>query len=296
MANPFSGLENIGQSYLAGVQLAQQRQLRQDALAQRQEEARIRERYYQDLIDQRREAATLNAKIREENLAAKFGRFLKRTPEGDIDIVGSATAQEEAGNRNQFLETVGFAESQGVPIPGVQLTPEERKSEFFNKGRAQGIIQKTKDQMQFDRILASQGVFPMGSQTQIPADLEPFITGQAPATVFDILSGTAPTAPAPRVEVPEGMITGRVAGRDVLMRKPKVQVVKADRPNTVNILDEFGKVVATRKLTDEAYAAWEATQPPGGAPAGSGTTNVVPVGRITFDPNAPLGATFTPLK
>ena len=276
MANPFSGLENIGQSYLAGVQLAQQRQLREEALAQRQEEARIRERYYQDLIDQRREAAALNAKLRDEGLAARFGRFLKRTPEGDIDIVGSATAQEEAGNRNQFLQTVGFAESQGIKIPGVELTPAERKSEFFSRGLAEGIVQKTKDQMQFDRIMASQGVFPLGSQTQIPADLEPVITGQAPATVFDILSGTAPAAPAPRVEVPEGMIMGRVAGRDVLMRKPKVQVVKADRPNTVNVLDEFGKVIASRKLTDEAYAAWEATQPPGGAPAGGAATNAAP--------------------
>lgn len=295
MANPFSGLENIGQSYLQGVQLAQQRQAREDALAQRQEEARIRERYYQDLIDQRREAAALNAKIREEGLAAKFGRFLKRTPEGDIDIVGSATAQEEAGNRNQFLETVGFAESQGVPIPGVQLTPEERKSEFFNKGRAQGIIQKTKDQMQFDRILASQGVFPMGSQTQIPADLEPFITGQAPATIFDILSGVQPATPAQPAQLPPGLITGRLAGRDVIMRKPKAETApKIDRPHKVNIRDENGRVVETIEMSNEEYAAYKASQP-SEKPVSAGT-NAPPIGRITFDPNAPLGATFTPLK
>jgi len=295
MANPFSGLENIGQSYLQGVQLAQQRQLREEALAQRQEEARIRERYYQDLIDQRREAAALNAKIREEGLAAKFGRFLKRTPEGDIDIVGSATAQEEAGNRNQFLETVGFAESQGVPIPGVQLTPEERKSEFFNKGRAQGIIQKTKDQMQLDRILASQGVFTLDNKPQIPADLEPVITGQAPPTVFDILSGAAPSAPAQPEQLPPGMISGRLAGRDVMMRKPKAETaVKVDRPITVTIRDEDGKPLETIKMSKEEFAAYKASQP-SEKPASAGT-NTPPIGRITFDPNAPLGATFTPLK
>lgn len=278
MANPFSGLENIGQSYLAGVQLAQQRQLREEALAQRQEEARIRERYYQDLIDQRREAAALNAKLRDEGLAAKFGRFLKRTPEGDIDIVGSATAQEEAGNRNQFLETVGFAESQGVPIPGVQLTPEERKSEFFNKGRAQGIIQKTKDQMQFDRILASQGVFTLDNKPQIPADLEPVITGQAPPTVFDILSGAAPAAPAPSVELPEGMVTGRLAGRDVMMRKPKTEkAAKTDYPGKIKIETPEGEMEV--KLTAEQIAERlaKATVP-------AGATNAPVKARFQRDP------------
>ena len=87
MANPFSGLENIGQSYLQGVQLANQRQAREEAIAQRQEEARVRERYYQDLVDQRREAATLASQDRDQALAMKFGKFLKRDKSGAIDIV-----------------------------------------------------------------------------------------------------------------------------------------------------------------------------------------------------------------
>lgn len=295
MANPFSGLENIGQSYLAGVQLAQQRQAREDALAQRQEEARIRERYYQDLIDQRREAATLNAKLREEGLASKFGQYLKRTPDGEIDIVGSATAQEAAGNRNQFLETVGFAETQGISIPGVELTPEERKSQFYNRGRAQGIIEKTKNEQQFNRILASQGVFPAGDQRPIPEDLESVITGQAPGTIFDILSGAAPASAAQPTQLPSGMITGRIAGRDVMMRKPKAETpVKVDRPITVTIRDEEGKPLETIKMSKEEFAAYKASQT-SEKPASAGT-NTPPIGRITFDPNAPLGATFTPLK
>jgi hypothetical protein len=268
MANPFSGLENIGQSYLQGVQLANQRQAREEAAAQRQEEARMRGQYYQDLVNQRREAATLASQDRDQALAIKFGKFLKRDQSGAIDIVGSATAQEEAGNRNQFLETVGFAETQGIPIPGVELTPEERKSEFYNRGRAQGIVQKAKDAQQFDRILASQGVFPIGGARQIPADLEPSITGQGPATIFDILSGSAPAAPAPSVEIPEGMTTSRMAGRDVIMRKPKVEKpARTEYPGEIEIDTPQGPMKV--KLTAEQVAtrlAQQASPQPTNAP------------------------------
>lgn len=278
MANPFSGLENIGQSYLAGVQLANQRQAREEALAQRQEEARIRDRYYQDLIDQRREAAALASQDRDQALAMKFGKFLKRDKGGAIDIVGSATAQEEAGNRNQFLETVGFAETQGISIPGVELSPEERKSEFYNRGRAQGIVQKTKDQQQFDRILASQGVFPAGDRRQIPADLEPVITGQGPSTIFDILSGAAPAAPAPSVELPEGMVTGRLAGRDVIMRKPKTEKpARTEYPGEIEIETPQGPMKL--KLTAEQIAERLAK-----ASVPAGTTNAAVKARFQRDP------------
>ena len=280
MANPFSGLENIGQSYLAGVQLANQRQAREEAMAQRQEEARVRERYYQDLVDQRREAARLAATGRNETLATKFGKYLKYKTDGsgEIDIVGSATAQEEAGNRNQFLETVGFAEIQGISIPGVELTPEERKSEFYNRGRAQGIVQQTKDAQQFDRILASQGVFPIGGQRQIPADLEPAITGQGPSTIFDILSGAAPAVPAPSVELPEGMVTGRLAGRDVMMRKPKTEkAAKTDYPGKIKIETPEGEMEV--KLTAEQIAERLAK-----ASVPAGTTNAAVKARFQRDP------------
>lgn len=280
MANPFSGLENIGQSYLAGVQLANQRQAREEANAQRQEEARVRDRYYQDLVDQRREAAKLAATGRNETLATKFGKYLKYKTDGsgEIDIVGSATAQEEAGNRNQFLETVGFAEIQGISIPGVELTPEERKSEFYNRGRAQGIVQQTKDAQQFDRILASQGVFPIGRQRQIPADLEPAITGQGPSTIFDILSGAAPAAPAPSVQLPEGMVTGRLAGRDVMMRKPKTEkAAKTEYPGEIEMDTPEGPMKI--KLTAEQIAERLAK-----ASVPAGTTNAPVKARFQRDP------------
>lgn len=188
MANPFSGLENIGQSYLQGVQLANQRQYREEAAAQRAEDTRVRGQYYQDLVDQRREAAALAATGRDEGLAIKFGRYLKRDKNGAIDIVGSATAQEEGGNRGQFLETAGFAASNGVQIPGQTITEEERKSAFYNRGLVQGIVEKAKRDEQMARILASQGVFRADRAPVSTAGVEPMITNRQPETIFDILS------------------------------------------------------------------------------------------------------------
>jgi hypothetical protein len=290
MANPFSGLENIGQSYLQGVQLAQRRQEREDALAQRREEAAIRERYYQDLVQQRADAARIAAQGREDALAIKFGENLTYNPDGSINFIESAKKMKVAGDREQLLETAGFAETIGASIPGLTLTEEDRKSPRYNRGRAEGIVQRTKDQQQFDRILASQGIFPSGSSAEIPADLESAITGQGPATIFDIMSGAAPGAPAQRVEPPEGMTAGRVAGRNVIMRKPKAATpAKTDYPGKITIETPEGPMDI--KLTAEQIAErLSKARPPAGA------TNAVPIGRITFDPNAPLGATFTPLK
>lgn len=62
MANPFSGLENIGQSYLQGVQLANQRQYREEATAQRAEDTRVREQYYTQMGADRE--AALQERIR----------------------------------------------------------------------------------------------------------------------------------------------------------------------------------------------------------------------------------------
>jgi hypothetical protein len=295
MANPFSGLENIGQSYLQGVQLANQRQAREEAIAQRQEEARVRGQYYQDLVDQRREAAALAAKSRDEGLAAKFGKFLKRNPDGSIDIVGSATAQTEGGDKDQLLETVGFAETMGSPITEVTLSEEDRKSKSYLRGKTKGIVQKTSDDRQLTRILASQGFFPGGEMPQIPADLEPTITGQGPETIFDILSGAGPAAPAAAATLPEGMIPMTVAGRQGLMRKPKAAApAKVDRPITVTIRDEDGKPLEAIKMSKEEFADYKAKSL--SAPPAAAGTNAAPVGRIFYDPNAPFGAGYAPLK
>lgn len=255
MANPFSGLENIGQSYLQGVQLANQRQYREEAAAQRAEDTRVRGQYYQDLVDQRREAATLNAKLREEGLAIRFGKSLKYNPDGSINIVGSATAQEESGNRGQFLETAGFAASSGVPIPGQTITEEERKSAFYNRGLVQGIVEKAKRDEQMARILASQGVFRANQAPVSTAGVEPMITNRQPETIFDILSAppqrrqfrtSAPSrtsllqappetyeppgtyAPQPRASAPlrSSMVPIRINNQDYVTRAPAVKAEK----------------------------------------------------------------------
>ena len=220
MANPFSGLENIGQSYLQGVQLANQRQYREEAAAQRAEDTRVRQQYYQDLVDQRRDAAALAATGRNEGLAIKFGRYLKYKPDGSIDIVGSAAAQEDAGNRNQFLETFGFAETQGIPIPGVELTPEEKKSEFYNRGRAQGIVAKTKEDQQFDRALAAKGVFRIDGQQEIPADLESSISGPSQDTELNVLNEISQPEVAPQtfVQPPQRTALQMGAGQRVTIK------------------------------------------------------------------------------
>jgi hypothetical protein len=201
MANPFSGLENIGQSYLAGLQLANQRQYREEAAAQRAEDTRVRQQYYQDLVDQRREAAALAAQGRNEGLAIKFGRYLKRDKDGAIDIVGSAAAQEDAGDRRQFLETAGFAASSGVPIPDATITEEERKSAFYNRGLTQGLVENAKRDEQMARILASQGVFRANRAPVSTAGVEPMITNRQPETIFDILSAP-PQRRQPRAYTP----------------------------------------------------------------------------------------------
>ena len=275
MANPFSGLENIGQSYLQGVQLANQRQYREEAAAQRAEDTRVRQQYYQDLVDQRREAAALAATGRDEGLAIKFGRFLKRKSDGSIDIVGSATAQEEAGNRNQFLETFGFAETQGIPIPGVELTPEEKKSQFYNRGRAQGIVAKTKENQQFDRILAAKGVFPIDGQREIPADLESSISGPSQDTELNVLNEISQPEVAPQtfVQPPQRTALQMGAGQRVTIngRQYNVPVAakKAEKAGTMKFTDPNGveyslpvSPEAARDLLSKRLASPEGEQDP----------------------------------
>jgi len=256
MANPFSGLENIGQSYLQGVQLANQRQYREEAAAQRAEDTRVRGQYYQDLVEQRREAATLAATGRNEGLAIKFGKYLKRDKDGAIDIVGSAAAQEEGGNKDQLLETAGFAETSGIEMGGITLSDEDRKSKSYLKGKVQGIIQRATNDQQMARIMASQGILPGGDSAgvPIPADLESTISGAPRENTFGLMGGgsepimntldvlgegisqdnvpqmmaQAPARTAPAQTIPEGYTRGVINGKNVLVKKPKAE--KAEKP------------------------------------------------------------------
>ena len=317
MANPFSGLENIGQSYLQGVQLANQRQYREEAAAQRAEDTRVRGQYYQDLVDQRREAAALAATGRNEGLAIKFGRYLKRDKDGAIDIVGSAAAQEEGGNKDQLLETAGFAETSGIEMGGITLTEEDRKSKSYLKGKVQGIIQRATNDQQMARIMASQGILPGGDSASvpIPADLESAISGAPRENTFGLMGGgsepimntldvlgegitqdnvpqmmaQAPARTAPAQTIPEGYTRGVINGKNVLVRKPKAEkAAKTDYPGKIKIETPEGEMEL--RLTAEQIAERLAK-----ARVSSGT-NAAPIGKIKWDQNAPFGAVYTPLK
>lgn len=295
MANPFSGLENIGQSYLAGVQLAQQRQAREEAIAQRAEEARVRERYYQDLIDQRREAAALAAKNREDILKERFGEGLVYEADGvTIDLVKSAKGAKSikdldalaaaAGKASILQQASGFGDKLEIP-------EELMKRPAFNQGRAEGLVSVSETRLKMPGIMASQGWSP------IPEDLESSITGTGAADsemLAELEAGGKPAAGRKAARPSADMDIRNVFGQ--LYGKPKkVEKVK-DEPfvETVTTVDPETGEKRARKLT-AAQAAAEAAKKLA-APPSTGATNAAPVGRIFYDPNAPFGAGYAPLK
>jgi len=301
MANPFSGLENIGQSYLQGVQLANQRQYREEAAAQRAEDTRVRGQYYQDLVDQRREAAALAAqgrtdettrrtaadllvaKQRDDTLALRFGKSLVRDEKGNIDLIGSATKFEESESQNKFYETAGLAAALGKPLEGIDEKITRTKA--YQSGVAQGMVENLKNETTLQRVLASQGMLTVQPKA-LPANLEPSISGPSQDTEFNVLKETGQTQGVPETliqppartapqDVPKGYQDTNLGGRIVRMKIPKSEAVKVDRPYTVNILDDAGKILRTIKMSAEEYSAYEAKQAsiPSGAPA---VTNSAP--------------------
>lgn len=276
MANPFSGLENIGQSYLAGVQLAQQRQLREEALAQRQEEARIRERYYQDLIDQRREAAALAAKNREDILKERFGEGLVYEADGvTIDLVKSAKAAKSikdldalaaaAGKASILQQASGFGDKLEIP-------EELMKRPAFNQGRAEGLVSVSETRLKMPGIMASQGFAP----TDIPASLESAIRGTAAVDYSpEMLSARAAGGePVASPDLYKGLDLRTVYG--TTYAKPRKVEKTKDEPlvETVTTVDEITGEKRTRKLTASQAAAEAAKRL--AAPPATGTTNAAP--------------------
>ena len=300
MANPFSGLENIGQSYLAGLQLAQQRQAREEATAQRAEEARMRGQYYQDLVQQRAEAARLAAQNRTDVLGAKFGEYLTLNPDNSVNLVESARKLREAEGLDALAEAAGMAEALGKPM-GI-ADEKIRKTKAFQKGVALGMVEQLKNDVQLKRVLASQGILPVDGAKPLPAGVESMIGGVPQDTELNVLGEISPikTAPeaakaAPEV-IPEGYQKLDIGGGiSVYMKTPQAKAVKPDRPFKVIIRDEYGKPIRQIEMTKEEYADYEAKNISAPPEAGAGT-NAAPVGRIFYDPNAPFGAGYAPLK
>lgn len=275
MANPFSGLENIGQSYLQGVQLAQQRQLREEAIAQRREEARIRERYYQDLIDQRREAAALAAKNREDILKERFGEGLVYEADGvTIDLVKSAKAAKgikdldalaaAAGKASILQQASGFGDKLEIP-------EELMKRPAFNQGRAEGLVSVSETRLKMPGIMASQGFAP----TDIPASLESAIRGTAAVDYSpEMLSARAAGGePVVSPDLYKGLDLRTVYGTTYAKPRKVVEqkAPKTEYPGTMRIPLDEGDL--TIKLTPQQLAEKLSKL---GAPAAAGATNAAP--------------------
>ena len=294
MANPFSGLENIGQSYLQGVQLANQRQAREEATAQRAEETRMRGQYYQDLVDQRRDAAALAAtgradelarktaadllagQQRDETLALRFGKNLVRDGKGKIDLIASATKLEESESQDKFNETAGLAAALGKPLEGID--PNILKSKSYQNGVALGMVEKLKNETALRRVFASQGAA-LITPDALPADLEPSISGPSQDTELNVLNEIRQTQGVPEALVqppartglkkpPEGYQYMDIGGGNkVLQRIPKA--TKGDRPvvfKTVKVTDDKGDETTTTYTREEVAAGLDRIVAPPASP------------------------------
>lgn len=268
MANPFSGLENIGQSYLAGVQLAQQRQLREEALAQRQEEARIRERYYQDLVQQRAEAAQLAAQGRTDVLAerrqarldqaaATFGKYLVLNQQGEPDYAASSKARDIGLEQQQVAAAEG--EMAGTLGTNPPLAAEIIQSPAYRAGQIKGTAARLARENMTMRDLIRRGFVPADGGVELPTPVQDQIQGiSAP----DIFGGAAPmAAPAP------GAPRLRMAGREFVPPAPRTEKATSLGYETIE-LPGGGK--ARINLTPERAAqiqAQAAKLAAGGSPA-----------------------------
>lgn len=247
MANPFSGLENIGQSYLQGVQLAQQRQLREEAIAQRQEEARIRERYYQDIATERRAALDERRRARMDAAAAQFGQDLVLNAEGEPDYGASALKRDQ---RLQNEQLIG-AEAELAGLQGTQppLAPEIVSSPAYRAGVLRGTARKLAQENDLTTALIRRGYTPVGTAIrELPSSVEDQIQGIAAPDVFaGVAPMAAPASGAPRL---------RMAGTEFI--PPAARSAKAEDLGTEEYEVDGRKIRI--KLTPERAAELRAAQ------------------------------------
>jgi hypothetical protein len=207
MANPFSGLENIGQSYLQGVQLAQQRQLREEALAQRQEEARIREQYYSQISADRQAALEERRRARLDAAAAQFGQDLVLNPQGEPDYAISAQKRDQRLQQEQL--TGAEAELAGMYGTQPPLSPEIVQSPAFRAGMLRGTAKRLSQDKDLATAMIRRGFIPAD---ELPTTVEDQIQGISAPDIFGGAEPMAAPAPgAPRI---------RMAGRDFFPPAP----------------------------------------------------------------------------
>lgn len=244
MANPFSGLENIGQSYLAGLQMAQQRQLRQDALAQRQEEARIRQDYYTQLGQERTAALEERRRARLDQAAAQFGQDLVLNEQGEPDY---ATSAKNRDRRIQQEQLVG-AEAELAGMYGTQppLAPEIVQSPAFRAGMLRGTAKRLSQEGALTSALIRRGFVPSG---ELPTSVEDQIQGIGAPDMFGGAQPMAAPAPgAPRI---------RMAGREFIAPTPRpLAPAKPVTAGTLKVVTPEGemKVNLTPEMVAERMA------------------------------------------
>jgi hypothetical protein len=185
MANPFSGLENIGASYMAGARLAQERQRRADEILARQEEARIRQQYYQDVIAEREAARADARKARFERAAGQFGQDVVLGPDGEIDYAASAKAAQTRQQTGKFAEAAGMLAGEGE-APG-PLSPDILASPEFLRGRATTLGKRMAERRATQRALMSAGYVPTGEETPPAFGLAPDLLTQPRDTSQDVM-------------------------------------------------------------------------------------------------------------
>jgi hypothetical protein len=185
MANPFSGLENIGASYMAGARLAQERQRRADEILARQEEARIRQQYYQDVIAEREAARADARKARFERAAGQFGQDVVLGPDGEIDYAASAKAAQARQQTGRFAEAAGMLAGEGE-APG-PLSPDILASPEFLRGRATTLGKRMAERRATQRALMSAGYVPAIDETPPAFGLAPDLLREPRDTSQDVM-------------------------------------------------------------------------------------------------------------
>lgn len=191
MANPFSGLENIGQSYLAGLQLANQRQYREEAAAQRAEDTRVRQQYYTQMGTDREAALQERIKARLDAASGQFGQDLKIGPSGEPDYAASAMARDQRLKAQNLSSAYGSRAGEfNITEP---LSPDITESPEFKTAFNQGLARKLQRETTTENALARRGL------VKLPGAVEDQITGRP--TTFGILQGEQDMSQYPQTTI-----------------------------------------------------------------------------------------------
>jgi hypothetical protein len=170
---------------MAGARLAQERQRRADEILARQEEARIRQQYYQDVIAEREAARADARKARFERAAGQFGQDVVLGPDGEIDYAASAKAAQARQQTGRFAEAAGMLAGEGE-APG-PLSPDILASPEFLRGRATTLGKRMAEQRARQRALMSAGYVPVTEEAPPAFGLAPDLLREPRDTSQDVM-------------------------------------------------------------------------------------------------------------